>query len=154
LLRLLRTEQTRLWLAIGALLGFGLLNKWTIGFLAFGLFVGMLFGPERRLFATPWFAGGVVLALALWAPNLWWQADHGWPQIDMIFDIQEGASDAGATIAWLPLQVVIAGFLLTPLWIGGLVRLLRSPEVRRWRSLGIAYLALAVPIAVAAGDKP
>lgn len=153
-LRLLRTGDVRLWLAIGALLGVSLLNKWTIGFLVFGLLVGMLLGPERRLIASPWFAGGAFLALALWAPNLWWQADHGWPQMDMLFNIQEGASDVGATIAWLPLQAVIAGFLLTPLWVAGLLRLLRSPEARTWRSLGIAYLVLAVALAVAAGDKP
>jgi hypothetical protein len=23
-------------------------------------------------------------ALALWAPNLWWQAGHGWPQLAMM----------------------------------------------------------------------
>ena len=153
-LRLLRTGETRLWVPIGALLGIGLLNKWTIGFLAFGLLIGVLFGQERRLIASPWFAGGAVLALALWAPNLWWQADHGWPQVDMMTGIQEGSSGAGATIAWLPLQIVIAGFLLTPLWIAGLVRLLRSPEARRWRPLGFAYLMLALALAVAAGDKP
>lgn len=153
-LRLLRTGETRLWLGIGALLGIGLLNKWTIGFLAFGLLVGMLLGPERRLIASPWFAAGVLLALALWAPNLWWQADHGWPQIDMFRHIQEGASDIGATIVWVPLQIVISGFLLTPLWLAGLVRLFGSSEARRFRALGIAYGMLALALALAAGDKP
>jgi hypothetical protein len=153
-LRLLRTGDQRLWLPVGGLVGVGLLNKWTIGFLVVGLLVGIVAGPERRLLASRWFGLGAVLALVLWAPNLLWQANHDWPQIDMIFDIQEGASDAGATIAWLPLQVIIAGFLLTPLWVAGLWRLLRSDDARTWRSLAIAYLVLAIPLAILAGDKP
>lgn len=153
-LRLLRTGDARPWLPIGALLGVGLLNRWTIGFLVVGLLVGLLAVPERRLLMSPWFAAGVVVALLLWAPNLWWQADHGWPEIDMFIDIQEGASGVGETIAWFPLQVVIAGFLATPLWVAGLWRVLRSAEARPWRATGVAYLVLALPLAVAAGDKP
>lgn len=153
-LRLLRTGDARLWLPIGALLGVGLLNKWTIGFLVVGLLVGLLAVRERRLLGSPWFVAGVAVALVLWAPNLWWQADHGWPQIDMFRDIQAGASGVGETVVWFPLQVVIAGFLATPLWVAGLWRVLRSAEARPWRALGVAYLVLALPLAVAAGDKP
>ena len=153
-LRLLRTGDRRLWLPVGAVLGFGLMNKWTIGFLVVGLLAGIVAGPQRKLLATPWLAAGGVVALAMWAPNLWWQADHGWPQIEMIFGIQERASGVGETLLWFPLQLAITGFLATPLWVAGLWRVLRSDEARPWRALGIAYLVLAVPLAVAAGDKP
>jgi 4-amino-4-deoxy-L-arabinose transferase-like glycosyltransferase len=36
LIRLVRTEDVRLWLAIGFAIGIGLENKWSIGFLVIG----------------------------------------------------------------------------------------------------------------------
>ena len=126
-LRILRTEDVRLWPAAGLVIGIGLLNKWTIGFLVAGLLLGIVAGPERRLLANRWFAAGVAIAVVLWLPNLWWQGTHGWPQLQMFVDIQASNSGIGPTISWLPLQFAISGFLQAPLWIAGLVRVLR-PE--------------------------
>jgi Dolichyl-phosphate-mannose-protein mannosyltransferase len=153
-LRLLRTKDERLWLPIGLVLGVGLLNKWTIGLLVLGLLVGILARPERRLLASPWFAAGVGIALVLWAPNLWWQSQHEWAQIQMLTVIQERSSGLGETIAWIPQQFGIIGYLASPLWIAGLLRVLRSEDARPFRALGIAYVVLAVGLAIAAGDKP
>ena len=153
-LRILRTQNVRLWVVVGTLVGIGSLNKWTIGFLVIGLLAGVLAGPERRLLATPWFLAGVALAVALWAPDLVWQAGHGWPQLEMMFSIQQQSADLGASIAWVPLQFAITGPIATPLWIAGLLRVFRKEEGHPFRPLGIAYLALAVPLAIVAGDKP
>ena len=153
-LRILRTGDVRLWSVAGILIGIGLLNKWTIGFLVGGLLLAIVVGPERRLLANRWFAAGVAIALILWLPNLWWQGTHGWPQLRMFVDIQASNSGLGPTIAWLPLQFAISGALGAPLWIAGLRRVLRPGEGRPYRALGIAYLSLAVILAIAAGDKP
>jgi 4-amino-4-deoxy-L-arabinose transferase-like glycosyltransferase len=153
-LRLLRTGDTRLWPAVGAVLGIGLLNKWTIGFLVIGLLLGILAGPERRMLASGWFAAGIGVALVLWAPNLWWQAHHGWAQIEMLTVIQDRSSGVGESLSWIPLQVAITGFLATPLWIAGLWRVLRTDDARAFRALGVAYLVPAVLLAIAVGDKP
>ena len=152
--RILRTGDARLWLPAGLVIGIGLLNKWTIGFLVVGFLFGIMLGPERRLVANRWFAAGVALALVLWAPNLWWQGIHGWPQLQMFVDLQRTSSGLAPTIAWIPLQFAITGYLGAVLWISGLLRLLRTGEGRPYRALGIAYLSLAVTLGLAAGDKP
>lgn len=153
-LRVLRTHDVRLWLPVGALVGIALLNKWTVGFLVVGLLVGILAGPERRLLASPWFAAGVVVASGLWLPNLLWQANRDWPQLDLFLSIQEESSGVGETILWFPLQLAIAGPVGSPLWIAGLLRVLRANEGRPYRALGLAYVALGLPLALLAGDKP
>jgi 4-amino-4-deoxy-L-arabinose transferase-like glycosyltransferase len=151
-LRLLRTGHPRWWVGVGVAIGAGLENKWTVGFLVMGLLVGMLATPQRRLLRSWWFALGIAVAVAIWIPNLVWQADHGWPQLTMIRQIQSGASGLGPTIAWFPFQILItgAGALL---WLAGLLRVLRDPEARTYRPLGVAYVVLAVVLALAAGDK-
>ncbi|MGZ4109442.1 MAG: glycosyltransferase family 39 protein [Actinomycetota bacterium] len=152
-IRIVRAGHPRLWIAVGAIVGFGLENKWSIAFLVAGLLIGLAVTPERRVLATPWFVAGVAVAFAIWLPNLLWQADHAWPQVEMIRSIQRDSVGAGSAIAWLPLQVLITGVVPAVIWIAGLVRVLRNPEARRYRFLGIAYLVLAVVFALSAGDK-
>ena len=53
----------------------------------------------------------------------------------------------------LPLQLLLIGPLLAPLWIAGLWWLLRRNEARPYRPLGLAYLTMLVVVFVA-GGKP
>jgi Dolichyl-phosphate-mannose-protein mannosyltransferase len=152
-IRLLRTEDVRLWVAIGLAIGIGLENKWSIGFLVIGLLIGLLLTPQRRFLLTPWFVCGVILALVLWAPNLWWQHQHDWPQIALFGSIGGSSHDVGSTIAWLPYQFLITGPVGAAVWVAGLYRLLRQPEARAYRAVGLAYVLLAVVLAIGAGDK-
>jgi 4-amino-4-deoxy-L-arabinose transferase-like glycosyltransferase len=153
LIRLLRTRDERLWIAIGLTIGVALENKWSIGFLVIGLLIGLLLTPERRILWTPWFAGGVLLAVALWAPNLWWQAQHDWPQFALFGSLGRSSHDLASTITWVPYQFLITGPIGAAVWIAGLYRLLRQPEARTYRAIGIAYIVLAVIFAIGAGDK-
>jgi hypothetical protein len=41
-----------------------------------------------------------------------------------------------------------------PVWLSGLVRLWRDPERRRYRPVAIAFVVLALTIAVVIGDRP
>ena len=53
----------------------------------------------------------------------------------------------------LPLQLLLIGPLLAPLWLAGLWWLLRRAEARLYRPLGYAYLVL-LAIALVTGAKP
>jgi 4-amino-4-deoxy-L-arabinose transferase-like glycosyltransferase len=152
-IRIVRGGDSRLWIALGVVVGLGLENKWSIAFLVAGLLIGLVVTPERRVLATPWFLAGVAVASGIWLPNLLWQADHGWPQIDMIRSIQGDSTNVGSTIAWLPLQLLITGFVPAVVWIAGLARLVRDEDVRPFRFVAIAYVVLAAVFAVSAGDK-
>ena len=48
LLRLLKTEDARWWLAIGAVAGIGMQTKYTMAFFASGVFAGLLLTRARR----------------------------------------------------------------------------------------------------------
>src|SRR5262249_44791608 len=56
---------------------------------------------------------------------------------------------------WLvvPFQVLLFGPLLAPVWIAGLVRTFRDPDLRSLRFLGWAWVALALTF-MATGGKP
>jgi hypothetical protein len=152
--RAARTGDGRLWLVAGAGLGLGLLNKPLPAFLAAGLLAGVAIAGPRRLLRDPWVWGGAALAMALFSPWLIWQADHGWPQIEVSESIASGES--ASSEAWwaiVPFQVLLVSPLLAPVWIAGLVRLFREPTMRDYRFLAWAWVVLAV-VFMASGGKP
>ena len=124
---ILRGGDERLWLAVGLLAGGGLLDDALVAFLMAALLGGIAIVGPRRTFCSPWLWVGGVIAAAMWAPYLLWQARHGWPELTVSRGIANGASGS-STPRWLllPEQLVIVGVFLAPVWIAGLVRLLRA----------------------------
>lgn len=146
---LARGADPRGWLLVGLAFGVGLQNKDTILLLGIGLVAG--FALERRwdVFRSPWAWAGVAIAVAIWLPNLAWQAGHGFPQVTM--GQQIGGGEENRTML-LPLQLLLAGPLLWPVAAAGLWQLVRSPRLRPWRPLGTAYVVV-LAILFATGGK-
>ena len=97
--------------------------------------------------------------LSVWSPasdlktsSSCWQAHHGWPQLELATKIGE-EDPVGYRVQLLPLQLLLIGPLLAPLWLGGLWWLLRRPAARPYRPLGLAYVVL-LAIALVTGAKP
>jgi 4-amino-4-deoxy-L-arabinose transferase-like glycosyltransferase len=146
LLRWLRTRRDRLWPAIGALAGIGLLNNNLVGGLALVLIVSALIVGPRDLFGNRWVWLAALIAVVLWTPYLIWQASHGWPESKMV---QHISSLQDERINLLPFQVE-AGFLATPIWVAGWFRLARIPT---YRMVAVAYPALLVLLLVTGGKR-
>ena len=142
--RLLRTGEPRLWIAFGAVAGIGLLNKSLVVLLAVALGGGLVLGGRGRTLRSPWLWGGAVLALAIAAPNVLWQAQHGWPQLEMARVLSDRDGGALGSLAQLPLLVVALNLFLAPLWIAGAVRLFRDPVFRplAWTWVGVLVLTV------------
>jgi hypothetical protein len=152
--RALRTGEERLWLVAGVTLGVGLLNKPLPAFLAAGLLAGVVIAGPRSLLRSRWVWAGAALAALIWSPWLVWQAQHGWPQLDVSRSIAAGNS-ASSEPWWavVPFQFLLVSPLLAPVWIVGLVRLFRDPPLRDLRFFAWAWVVLAL-VFMASGGKP
>ncbi len=76
-------HQPRWWLVAGAAAGVGLEADNLVVLLLIALAVGLLFSAQRPVLRTPWPWLGAGIAAVIWAPNVVWQATHGWPQLAM-----------------------------------------------------------------------
>ena len=141
-MRLLASRDPRWWLAIGACVGVASEAKWNIAFLAVALAAGFLVTDARRLLRSRYLLLGCVIAAALAAPDVIWQAAHGWPSLDVFRSLQTAAGHNRAT--YWPAQIFFTGVALTPLWVAGLVWSLRSAQARPFRPLAIACLIVIV----------
>ncbi|WP_084703689.1 ArnT family glycosyltransferase [Phaeacidiphilus oryzae] len=152
LVRLLRSGDGRWWPLIGVLAGIGLMADPLVGAILLGAGVGILVSGPRRVLWSPWPALGAAVAAGLWLPYLLWQARHGWPELAVSRSIAAGGSGTSLPRGLFPpMQAVVVSAFLTPVWIAGLVRLLRARELRVFRSLGWAYLVLVVLFTALAG---
>ena len=142
LVRLEQSGNERWWLAIGAVVGVALQSKYLVAFFVVALAAGLLFTPLRKSLLRPWLYLGALLAAAIILPNLWWQAAHGWPFLEL------GKAGAGgknlelSPRAYLAQQILFMGPLAMPVWLAGLWAGFASPRFSVWRAFAIAYLLL------------
>ena len=142
-IRLLKTENPRWCLAIGAVIGVGLMTKYAIMFFVAGIVGGLVLTRARRFLGSRWFWAGAGLALLICLPNLIWQLRHDFISLHFLRHIH--ARDVGEGRAegyWFYQFVGCANRFAAPLWILGLFGFLRSP---RYRMLAWMYL---IPLAI------
>jgi hypothetical protein len=150
-LRLLDSGNPRWWLAMGLCTGIAAEAKWTIWFLAAALLAGLAVTPQRRLLRSRYLLLGGAIAVALAAPDLVWQAAHGWPNLEVFRGLQTAAGHNRA-VYW-PAQLLFTGVALTPIWVAGLVWCLRSESARPFRPAAIAAV-LTIVVQFILGGKP
>ncbi len=149
--RLLESQDPRWWLAIGGCVGVASEAKWNIGFLMAALLAGCAATDARLLLRSRYLLIGALLVAALAAPDLVWQAAHGWPNLQ-VFHALQGQAGHNRVTYW-PAQVLFTGLALTPVWLAGLVWSLRSGPARRFRPAG-AGCAIVIGLQFALGGKP
>lgn len=147
-IRLLKTENPRWWLAIGATIGIGFLTKYTMAFYVSGIVGGVVLTRARRYLLSGWLWAGVALALMIFLPNLIWQARHDFISLHFLQHIHKRDVGQGRTDGfWSDQFRICTNPMTAPLWIAGLVGYLRD---RRFRMLFWMYL---IPLALFVAGK-
>jgi hypothetical protein len=142
-IRLLKTEDPRWWIAIGATTGIGLLTKYSIVFYIAGILAAVVMTSARKYLRSPWFWGGIALALLIFAPNFVWQVKHNFVSYHFLQHIHLRDVRQGRARGFLRDQFLAnANLFAAPVWICGLVVYMRNP---RYRMLAWMYL---VPLAL------
>ena len=79
LAKVLETGRGAWWLAAGAAVGAALLSKYTALFFGPAIAIWLVSVPKlRRWLLSPWLYFGGLVALAIFAPVIFWNADHQW----------------------------------------------------------------------------
>jgi len=142
-IRLLKSEDPRWWLAIGAAVGVGLETKYAILFFVAGILGGVVLTRERRYFKSGYFWGGVALACVAFLPNFLWLVRHDFISYRFLQHIHTRDVGEGRAENFLRDQFwICVNLAAAPLCLAGLIGFLRSP---RYRMLAWMYL---IPLAL------
>ena len=140
--RILRTGESRLWLWFGVLAGLGLENKHSTLSFGFAVVVALLLTRHREEFAQRWIWIAGAIALAIFLPNIIWEIHRHFPTIEDLENVRrEGKNVVLGPLAFVKEQIIDMHPVLLPVWLAGLVWLLRE---RRWRVLGLAFVVFFV----------
>ena len=167
-IRLLKSEDPRWWIPIGAVIGLGMMTKYTMAFFVAGLVGGILLTDARRYLRSPWLWGGVALSLLIFLPNLIWQIQHDFISLEFLSTIHARDVAIGRAEGYIPEQFLFCSNpFMVPFWIAGLLWYFRNEAGKRYRMIGWMYvipfliylftqgrsyyLAPAYPMLIAAG---
>jgi len=171
--RAMRSEPQRWtpWIAAGVLTGVAMEIKILAATLLVCCLLGVVIcGPRSRLL-SPRLWTAVAIALLMAAPNLVWQAVHGFPMLQIAANIAGGGSTSSTPrVALVPSVLLAVGPVVSIVLIVGLIVLLRSDRrgTDGWLAAGflifIAFLLITggkayypaglVPAVLAAGAGP
>jgi 4-amino-4-deoxy-L-arabinose transferase-like glycosyltransferase len=152
LIAALRTDRWAAWLLLGLTAGVAMEIKIMAVLVIGSCLLGMVILGPRRPFGRPRLWTAVLITAVLAAPNLVWQAAHGWPMIQIARSIAGGGSASSADRASvIPLQLLMIGPVVCLVLIAGVIWSLGRRSPVRW--LGLGYLIFLVFVLVS-GGKP
>jgi len=124
-------DDQRWWLAAGAIAGFAFLAKYTVALYLVSVAAGLLATTQRRLLATwaPW--AGALIASAIAAPNLIWQAANGWPFVAHTAVLAAERNIPLSPVQFLVQEILVVGAATAPVWIAGLAALARLSQLEQ-----------------------
>jgi hypothetical protein len=137
-------DRLRHWIVLGFVIGLGLLNKYSMFFYLASSCAAIALTPQRRAFRRPGFWLALALASVMVAPSLWWQAAHGWPQLEVLRNAAAAKNVVPTPLGFFLQQIMMMNPFSAPLWIAGLGFLMFSRDGARLRWFGYAYAILSV----------
>jgi hypothetical protein len=141
ILRLIKTQNPKLWIAFGVIAGVGLETKYSIAVFAFALLFGVLLTPQRKILFTPWIVAGGGVALLIFLPNLIWNINHDWPFLELMHNIRVTGKDVVLPPGkYLLQQIMMMNPVGFPFWFGGLVYYFFTREAKAYRAFGGAFV--------------
>ncbi len=142
-IRIVKSNNPKLWVWFGVLAGLGLMNKHSTAFFGAGIVMGLLLTPARKYLANRWLWIGGLIALLIFLPNLLWQIEHNFATYELLDNVKNSTKNIALSPADYVLQQVLLFSPPTALvWLAGLGFFFVHRRGRPFRALGWTYLAL------------
>src|SRR5271167_433974 len=137
----IKRDDPRYWLWFGVVAGIGLQEKYSIALFGFGMVVGLLLTPQRRVFLNPWIWLGGLAAFLIFLPNLLWNIQNHWPFVELMHNIRAEGRDVVLPLPqYFFQQTLLIEPLTAPIWIRGLIAFFLLARLKPYRALGWCYL--------------
>ena len=141
----------RLWLLFGLVVGLGLQNKYSVGFLCIGLAAGLVLTTDRKHLTTRWFWLGALVAFLIFLPHLVWEMANGFPSLEFMRNASQLKNAPTTILEFAGGQLQELNFFNAPIWILGLYFFFFDAIGRRYRALAWTYVVVFIIMLVGNG---
>jgi hypothetical protein len=149
--RWVRTRHDGLLLVAGSVTIAALQVKWLVPVFWIAVLVAVRCVGPRELLRRPALRWSALAVAVSAIPALIWQARHGWPQLGMSAEIRGQTNMLFSSFTFIPRAVQMCGVLGAVLLVYGVWRLWRSPRLRPFRFLSLAFLVVVAVFAITGG---
>ncbi len=139
--KFINTSSIKYLYLIGLVVGVGLLTKYTMGFFALTLVIGLLFTKQRRILANRHFWFAMLLALVIFLPTLLWEITNHFPVLTHMRELQENQLQYVKPGDFIFQQLLVNGVAII-IWVTGFFFLLLAFKLRKYQFLAFAYIAI------------
>lgn len=153
LVRIINTDNSKLWLWFGLIAGIGLMNKISVMFLLAGLAPALLIVPERKYFAYKKLWLGALTAFVIFLPYIIWNIFHDFAAIEFIRNASQMKNVSIPVSTFFFAQILEMNPLIAIVWITGLITLFTSRKLKKYRLFGFMYIIIYLIFALQNG-KP
>lgn len=139
---ILKGGAQRLWLLFGAVVGLGIMNKYSMAFFVIGMLAGMLLTSHRKQFLSKWFWIGGALGVVIVSPHILWEISYGFPTREFVANATGAKNIATSPWAFFVGQIGMEGVGNLVIWLSGLAFFFGSRQGSTFRPFGIAYIVI------------
>ncbi|HJP63053.1 MAG TPA: glycosyltransferase family 39 protein [Mucilaginibacter sp.] len=128
---------------LGVVIGIGLLTKYTMAFFAGALIVGLLITRERKILWNKHILFAAIITVLIFLPNILWQFKHHLPLFTHMKNLREEQLNYIRPIDFIRQQLRVNAMGLF-VWLPGLIALLFSAKLSRFRFIAFAYMLVFI----------
>jgi len=141
-INILNRQKSSTYIWLGIVLGLGMMNKISVLFLIFGLFIGLILTEKRKLFLNKWLYFCIALAFLLFSPYIIWEIQNGFPTMEFMRNAAENKNmplSPGQFTLGCALENNFFSFVIM---LAGLGFYLFGKSAKPYRIFGWAFLAI------------
>lgn len=135
----IQTKENKWLYWMGLSIGLGMMSKYSVAFYTASILLGILLTKHRNLFLNKHFYFSLILAFAIFLPNLVWQYNHRFPVVMHMEELQK------EQLQYIhPVDFVISQFILNLpcvfIWLAGLAYCFFSKNAQPFRVFAWTYV--------------
>jgi len=141
-IKMIKDNNPKQWIALGVIMGLGMMNKHTFGVFIIALIFSLLLAGKWRLIVNKWIVAGGLIALVIFLPNIIWQVLNDYPSLEFYRNISTNKNVYTPPVAFIMGQVMGMSPSNVFIWLPGFLFLLFSKRTKEYRFLAILFLSL------------
>ncbi len=142
-IKYLNTSEPQYMYLLGAIIGIGLLTKYTMAFFAIAMLLALLITKQRRILWSKHILIAALIAVIIFLPNIIWQFRHHLPLVTHMKTLRSTQLDYIKPSDFIKQQLLVNGIALF-VWLPGLVAALFSPVLGKFRFIAFTYLLVFI----------
>lgn len=151
-LKWINTKSDKYLLFLGLAAGFGMLNKYLVALVIFGLLASFLLSPNRTVYTRKAFYLAILIAFVVFLPNLIWQIKNHFPVLIHMQALNDSQLVHVNRIAFFTDQIFMSTTAII-LFIPGIIFLCFGKSMKPYRPVAIASIIVLLMLALLKGKS-